>query len=211
MIEQAELEQYTWLCAHAEQLAKRHSSDNLRAHRRLIMRQRPDLAHDFTALRVLSLRILLQECGHAEELAEQAAAVFLRARNRVTPYPEVADVLDRLCQHYTVIALTNGNSDVWDTPLREHFHAAFTASGCGAAKPAPAMFQRAMNYAQVEPTQALHVGDDPERDVIAARRLGMHTVWVNRAALPWPEHLAPADVEVRDLRQLYAWLRETRA
>ena len=48
----------------------------------------------------------------------------------------------------------------------------------------------------------LHVGDDPERDVEAARRVGMSTVWVNRDDNSWPPHLRPADLEVHDLAGL---------
>ena len=48
----------------------------------------------------------------------------------------------------------------------------------------------------------LHVGDDPVRDVQAARDLGMATVWVNRDGGPWPNGLARADLEVTEIAGL---------
>ena len=76
----------------------------------------------------------------------------------------------------------------------------------GAAKPAPALFEAAMRHARAGPQASVHVGDDPFLDVDAARRLGMRTVWVNRAGGAWPPGLARADAEVRDFHDLERWL-----
>jgi putative hydrolase of the HAD superfamily len=58
----------------------------------------------------------------------------------------------------------------------------------------------------VDATAALHIGDDPTNDVVAARTVGLRTAWVNRAGRDYPEDLPRADVEVRDLSELAAWL-----
>jgi putative hydrolase of the HAD superfamily len=54
----------------------------------------------------------------------------------------------------------------------------------------------------VEPGRALHLGDDPVRDIAPARSLGMRTVWVNRANAEWPADIEPADGEVTSLGEL---------
>lgn len=50
-----------------------------------------------------------------------------------------------------------------------------------AEKPEPAIFERALARAGVEPASALHAGDDLEKDVLGPRRLGMRSVLVDHA------------------------------
>jgi HAD superfamily hydrolase (TIGR01509 family) len=171
------------------------------------MRRRPDLAHDLTAVRLFSLGMLLRKFGYAEELARPAMAVFLEARNAVTPYLDVLPALNALRRRYRLVSLTNGNAEVACTPLRHCFELNLTAGRVGAAKPKPDIFLRALGHADVAPWRALHVGDDPELDVRAARRVGMRTAWVNRTGGAWPRELEPPDVRVGNLHELKEWLR----
>jgi putative hydrolase of the HAD superfamily len=210
VIQAAEAAHYAWLAAQAPRLVERHTIDSLRAHRRQLMQRRPEIAHDVTALRQAALHSLLLELDYAEHeadaLALGALAEFRIARNRVEPYVEVAPVLKRLRQHCRVVAVTNGNAEVAATPLRHAFDRCITAAEAGAAKPSPAIFERAMAWAQATPQQTLHIGDDPALDVEAARALGLAAVWVNRAGLDWPNQLEPPLHEVADLSALEAWL-----
>ena len=67
----------------------------------------------------------------------------------------------------------------------------------GVAKPDPEPFRRALELAGAEASEALHVGDSPEKDVEGARAAGIRPVLVARAGDP------PAGVEViRSLREL---------
>lgn len=211
VIERAEHAQYQWLEREAAALTAVHDVDSLRAHRRRLKEQRPDLAHDFTALRIASLRTLLEEHGHLPELAEEATRVFLRTRNCVEPYDDVPGALETLGQSYTLVSVTNGNADIRQTPLGDHFHHSVSAATAGAAKPAPHIFTCALQYAGVAAEQAIHVGDDPELDVEAARRVGMATVWVNRARAAWPGHVPPPNAVVGDLGELVQWLESDSA
>ncbi|HKK14736.1 MAG TPA: HAD family hydrolase [Gammaproteobacteria bacterium] len=202
VIRQAEIAHHEWLRHRAARLAEAHDVESLRAHRREVMRTHPHLAHDFTAVRLRSLALLLAQFGYPARLADQATAVFRQARNRVTPYPEVGAVLRALRQDYWLVSVTNGNCQVEHTPLADHFHLTLSAAETGAAKPDPALFRHALARTGVEPAQALHVGDDPELDVEAARRVGMATAWVNRTNAPWPAALAPPDHRLRELGTL---------
>jgi putative hydrolase of the HAD superfamily len=114
-------------------------------------------------------------------------------------------VLRTLRQRYCVVSVTNGNADVQRTPLRNHFDFSLSAAQVGAAKPDPEMFIRALKRSGLSADRAVHVGDDPERDVIPAKRLGMSAVWVNRTGASWPAPLAEPDLTVTDLKQLAAW------
>lgn len=206
VIRAAEAECYAWLDRRAPRLTASCSPDQLREHRLAIGREHPEIAHDLTAVRTHSLGLLLQDHGYRIELARQACDIFRAARNRVTPYAEVVDALASLRASYTLVAVTNGNSQVEHTPLHASFDHALTAAEVGAAKPHPAIFHAASARSGIPLDAFLHVGDDPLRDVEAARDLGMPTVWVNRDGRDWPSDLAPADLEVTDISELAARL-----
>lgn len=201
-IQQAESELYAWLCERAPSLTRSFSTEAMRDHRRQLARDQPQIAHDFTALRRESLRRLLRAFDQREELAVQATEVFRRARNRVEPFAEVAVVLRRLRSRFVLVSVTNGNCQVEHTPLSDCFDLSLCAADVGAAKPDPALFRAAREYAGVSKTETLHVGDDPWLDVDAARRQGQRAVWVNRDGRGWPDDLDPPEAVVRDLLEL---------
>lgn len=212
VLKKAEEVQFRWLQQQAPRLTAAHDLASLQAHRGLIRKQYAEIAHDMTAVRTASLCLLLEEAGHPQDLAEQAIAVFLEARNRVTPYVDVPPVLERLAQSYRLASLTNGNADVQCTPLKAHFHFSLTPSLVGAAKPAPEMFQRALEQAGVEPHQAVHIGDHPECDVSAAQKIGMRALWINRLGAPWPSERQRPEAIIKDFYELERWLlQETQA
>jgi putative hydrolase of the HAD superfamily len=49
----------------------------------------------------------------------------------------------------------------------------------GARKPAPHLFEYALDQMDVSPTQALFVGDDLRADILGAHRTGLHTAWLS--------------------------------
>ena len=210
VIKAAETAHYAWLAAQAPRLTERYTLESLRAHRRELMRERPEIAHDVTALRHAALLSLLMELEYSEqqaaELTRGAMAAFQDSRNQVEPYADVVPVLARLRQHCRLIAVTNGNAQVERTPLRDSFDRCITAAEAGASKPDPAIFTLAMDWVGATPAQTLHIGDDPALDVEAARLLGLASVWVNQG---WPrlaEKLQPPVHQVADLNALEAWL-----
>jgi putative hydrolase of the HAD superfamily len=217
-IDRAEASFHAWLEQRVPRLAAAHDLASLREHRRALYQARPDIAHDMTALRQVSLEQLLVEFGYAAAdvlsgvpanattLAAEAVALFCAQRNLVEPYQEVPGVLRALADRYRLVSVTNGNAEVALTPLRDCFHHSLTAAAVGAAKPDPAIFRAAMAWAGTGPEQSLHVGDDPVRDIEAARQCGLDAVWVNRGGLSWPADLPPPLAEVRDLHGLQAWL-----
>lgn len=199
---------YAWLRERAPRLTQARDLASLGAHRRELMRRAPAIAHDLTAARRNSLGILLAAFGYAPTLADEAMALFLEHRNRVDPYADVVPVLRALAADYRLVSVTNGNSDVTRTPLRGLLHLSLTATDVGAARPDPALFFAALDWAGVEPWQALHLGDHPYLDVQAARDIGMQAVWVNRAGLAWPAELDPPLAEVADMNGLLGWLED---
>lgn len=205
-IRRAEDALYAWLEARAPRLTRVHDQHSLRLHRKGVARDYPEIAHDLTAVRRISLRGLLRGWGYEEDLADEAVALFLDHRNRVEPYADVIPALRDLSARFQLVSVTNGNSDVARTPLRGLFDLSLTAADVGAQKPDPALFNRSLDWAGVGVAEALHLGDDPRLDVVAARSIGMTAVWVNRAGRDWPVDLEPPAAEVADMHDLTAWL-----
>lgn len=184
--------------------------DGLASLRREIAAQHPQHRHDLSRMRLLLLEELLRRSAHPEHdvprAAQAAFEVFLTARNQVTLFDGVEQVLAELNRDYRVHALSNGNADVHRVGLGRYFHEHFSAARAGQAKPHPRMFEMALEAAGVAPEQAVHVGDHPEQDVLAARAVGMRTVWVNATGSPWTGEATP-DAVIRSVRELPAVLR----
>jgi putative hydrolase of the HAD superfamily len=206
VIQAAEEVHHAWLTRHAPRLAAAHDLDSLRRHRRQLMDERPEIAHDLGQVRRRSLARLLEAFDYAADLAEEAVALFDLHRNHVEPFGDVAPVLGALAGRYRLVSLTNGTANPEATPLRGLFERNLSAAEAGAAKPHPALFLRALAHAGCVPHESLHVGDDPRLDVEAARACGLATVWVNRDGRSWPEDLVPPDLVVSDLTELLRWL-----
>lgn len=92
-------------------------------------------------------------------------------------FPEVIDVLEQLQPNYRLAVISS-----FDGRLRmilEHlgishyFANVFVSSELGVDKPNPEIFRRALKFLKLEPSQALHAGDDPERDWKAAAAAGL--------------------------------------
>ncbi|RPH43001.1 MAG: HAD family hydrolase [Burkholderiales bacterium] len=179
-----------WLGAHAPATAARLDAEARAAIRRELVAEDPGRAHDMSWLRREGLRRAMRRYGDDPRLADDAFEVFLDARQRVTFFDDVLPVLERWAGRYRLVAVTNGNADVARVGLGRLFSAAVNAHVFGCAKPDPRLFHEACRLAGVAPEATLHVGDDPELDVVAARRAGLQAAWLRR---PEFAHRHPAD------------------
>ena len=180
-IERAERALHAWLRAHAPATALRFDIVALRALRDAVGRQRPEWAHDLTALRRESLRLALDGSGDDPALAGAAFEVFYAARNEVDLYPEVPAALRRLSAAYPLLALTNGNADLGRTGIAPWFRGGLSAREFGVGKPDPRIFIEACRRLGCAPAEVLHVGDDPALDVEGARAAGLQAAWLRRS------------------------------
>ena len=85
--------------------------------------------------------------------------------------------------------------------LSDRISALLISEELGIAKPDPRIFHAALAQLAVEPAQCAFVGDNPEKDVLAATALGMRAIWLP-GALPWPADTAPAREQVATLDAL---------
>ena len=196
-----------WMHEHCPDVALRFDRSALMQLRVQTHRERPELRHSVSALRIEAMRRALLDTGYgqaeAARLAQAAFDVFMHWRHAVEPFGAVDTVLGTLARELVLGALTNGNADVFRIAIGRHFRFAFTADDVGTCKPAPAHFQAALNAAGVTAERALHVGDHGEHDVGGARAAGMTAVWFNPAGKPW-ESAVPPHAELRDFADLPA-------
>ncbi|ANB03054.1 HAD family hydrolase [Ectothiorhodospira sp. BSL-9] len=186
VIQNAERTFHDWLGAHYPGITRRMNLEAMIDHRQRWFRPRARQHHDLSSLRKQWLAALAVEYGYDDALVEPGFRVFWEARNQVSLYDDVLETLDRLRHHYTIGAITNGNADVHYIGIGQYFDFVVTAAGAGHAKPSPEIFTAALDEAAVAAHEALHVGDDPERDVLGAARVGMRTAWVNTHGMKWP-------------------------
>lgn len=201
----AEEIQQQWLLRHRPGAVEVFDHQALFEFKKSVWKRHPHLLHHVSKMRTQMLYELQIAAGYPEEEAlsgaQQAFDVFVRERQKVVLYEEALGVLERLAEHYTLGALTNGNADIYKTDAAEYFDFAFLAEDIGASKPHPDMFQAALDQAGVPAEHIVHVGDDPDHDIRGARDMGMHTVWVNIGRKSWPGG-DRADEEVDNLQQL---------
>ncbi|MEO8248022.1 MAG: HAD-IA family hydrolase [Burkholderiales bacterium] len=191
-IERAERALQLWLAANAPQTAKLHESvDTRRAIRAQLDASRPDLRHDFTTLRLESIRIALVRAEEDPALAEAAFEVFFAERQRVDLYDDALPALEHLASRWPLVALSNGNADVHRVGIGRYFKAKVAAREVGFGKPDQRIFQAAARAAGVEARQVLHIGDDPALDALGALAAGMQSVWLNRTGQPWAHDPSP--------------------
>ncbi len=202
----AEQALHSWLATHYPRITDRHSIDAMRARRVAVAGRRPDLAHDFTALRKLSLHEHAAEAGYPVELVEQAFEEFYRERNAVELYDDVLPTLERLRANYRLLALTNGNADLNRIGIAHYFELIVSARAVGWAKPDARIFASLLAGVGLAAGDVLYVGDDPVADVEGPRGAGIEAVWLNRDGAAWPADLLAPLRTVTNLHELADWL-----
>jgi HAD superfamily hydrolase (TIGR01549 family) len=183
--------------------------EHLWAIRARLMEADPGLKHRLSELRRRILLHALLDAGYpqaeSDELAEQGFQVFLAARHQVQLFPEVHPTLECLALRYTLGVITNGNADVRRLGLADYFRFALCAEELGVGKPDPHPFQTALQRADVEAGQAVHIGDHPGDDIAGARAAGLRAIWFNPQGKAWEGEQAP-DAQIRSLAELPALL-----
>ncbi len=205
-IDAAEAALDAWLRRHHAAVAQRWPIAAMRELREGIARRHPQLAHDFSAQRRLTLAHAFASCGLDETPVEAAYAVYFQARNQVTCYADAVPALAALGARLPLVSLSNGNADLGRIGLRQHFAHCISAREFGRAKPDAAIFHEACARLGIAPANVLHVGDDPELDVAGARRAGLRSAWINRTGAAPPAGAVAADLEFPDLSGLVRWL-----
>ena len=206
-IQRAEKALENWLSQHAPMAAALFANtsvrDEIRSH---VVRTRPELKHNLSAIRREAIRTALYRAKENPLLAEAAFEVFFAERNRVTLFDDAISSLAFLSARYPVVALSNGNADIERIGIKPYFRASINAQKFGVGKPDARIFHAAAGAVDLTPANVLHIGDDAAMDVLGALNAGMQAAWLNREGSEWPHAEAP-HLSVTSLTQLCDYLR----
>lgn len=104
------------------------------------------------------------------------------ARKRLRLYPKVQEVLDQLRPHYRMAIVTDAQSayaipELHAVGLLSYFNSVIVSGDYGYRKPDARLFQKALDALEVQPTQALYIGNDMYRDIFGAQQLGLKAIF----------------------------------
>jgi len=191
---------YAWLENHYPEVALKHSREAMLELRAQMYQTHPHLKTDVSMMRKAFLQLILQDHDNSEQRAADAFAVFYRARSEVVLYEGTHELLNALKTTHKLAAITNGNADLQLIGLEHYFDDIQLANLDNPPKPASDMFDACCNNLGIRNDQLLHVGDNPETDVIGGHLAGALTVWFNQTGEPWPDTMSVPDICGPDFR-----------
>jgi FMN hydrolase / 5-amino-6-(5-phospho-D-ribitylamino)uracil phosphatase len=182
VIQHAENCMHGWLSESFPEVAHRFPPQAMRALRDQVWLDHPALQHDFTAIRLISLRQAMLPFGAVEADVQAAFEVLFEARNQVSLFPNVIERLRELSERLPLVSISNGNADLKRIGLAPYFKLSLSARGMGIAKPDPRIFLAAATQLGIDPSKILHIGDHPEQDIVGAKSAGFKAAWIGEDA-----------------------------
>ena len=201
VIERAERILWRWLASNYPRISSIYDQNKILNLRLEIVKDHPDKEFDYRFMRKLILRKIFRDADYEEDLAEGAFAIFDSERNNVTLYDGALYTLQSLSKKYTLIAVTNGNANLEKIGLRHLFDDVVTAVDVGYAKPDARIFNEAIRKAGTQADKIIHVGDNPEADIIGAANVGLKTVWMNSKSVSWPNDDIQPDLTINRITE----------
>ena len=205
-LRRAEALMQDWLRQHAPATVAAHDKAAWAALRRGVVADRPDWAHDLSALRRETIRRALLAAGDDPALADPAFAVFFDARQQVDLFDDVLPALAWLSARWQAAANTAAAGLA--RPRSRALSAAWKwrpRPGTRCTSALPLVKATTGQRAGAAPAHTLHVGDDPALDVDGALAAGLQAAWVRRPALPdigaptgVPHHVVASLTELAD-------------
>ncbi len=124
-------------------------------------------------------------------------------------FSDVLITLRLLKQRYKLGLISNGrskgqNAKIDHAGLRQFFDVIKISEEEGVAKPNPIIFERCLKDLSVLTSQGVFVGDHPENDIMAAKRVGLQTIWVKSGCYQPPE----ADASIETMSELLRTLED---
>ncbi|MCH2204681.1 MAG: HAD family hydrolase [Lentisphaerales bacterium] len=102
------------------------------------------------------------------------------------------DLLERLQGKYTLAMITNGktncqNKKIDSLGIRHYFKTIKISQTEGIAKPDQRIFKRCLEDISLKPEECVFIGDHPDKDIEAAKSLGMKGIWVQNDVYQEPK------------------------
>lgn len=170
---------------------------------------RKDLVEASTAV---VLGDLLRRNGH--HVSEDAVGAALRAMYSVTRTnwilePEAIPLLQRLRESGFHLGVITNAADEENTQtlidngkIRDFLEFIVSSARYGKRKPDPGIFQLALDHFAIHGNRAVMVGDTYEADIIGAKTLGIHTIWIRHGGSEHDQAHPAADAVVTTLNEI---------
>ncbi len=105
------------------------------------------------------------------------------ARKRLRPYPQVLETLEQLHPHYRLGIVSDAQSayavpELRAVGLANYFDPIIISGDYGYRKPDARLFERALAALEIQPEQAIFVGNDLYHDIAGAQQIGMKAILV---------------------------------
>ncbi len=147
------------------------------------------------------------------ELSDRAIGRRVARRFLTDSLQTLADntpLLRRMSQRYRLGIVSNFYGNLArvcdDAGIRSLFSVLVDSAEVGCTKPAPRIFQLALDALGVSAEKATFVGDSLTRDMAGARAVGMRHIWLVGAEAPAASPCCRDDRQIRSLRELEAIL-----
>ena len=102
---------------------------------------------------------------------------YVKANNRYEAYPDMESIRSL---NVNKAILTTIPRFIFDNLDLGDFDPIMTGKEIGRAKPHPSGFQKILSKWNLEPNEVLMVGNDVDCDILPAKQLGIHAVFINR-------------------------------
>ncbi len=141
------------------------------------------------------------------EGAADLAKTFAKERRLLQRLmPEARETLARLAPNYKLAMLTNGAPDlqrekIAASGLGSHFQAIAVSGEHGIGKPKPEIFHRLLSELEVDPSEAIMVGNSLERDIAGANNAGVKSIWIKVKGSEEPDSAIP-DYTIESLAEI---------
>ncbi|MFP3014204.1 MAG: 5-amino-6-(5-phospho-D-ribitylamino)uracil phosphatase YigB [Arsenophonus sp.] len=156
---------------------------DLKNYQRLILNRYPEIYHDVTKWRWLSVKEMLCCYGYDQEESARGAddimSHFFYWRSQISISELTHKTLSELAKKIPLAVITNGNADPYASGLGDYFQFVLKAGYDGRAKPFSDMYYLAARKFNIELDKILHVGDDLTTDIQGALQSGMQSCWIN--------------------------------
>lgn len=151
----------------------------------------------------------LKQLGIMEETAAKALAALFIVEREKSPvlFDDAMEVLEQLQGKVKLVLLTNGSPSLQNTKLKitpeiaPLFDHVIISGTFGQGKPAPEIFEHALELSGADKDQTWMIGDNPNTDILGANRSGITSVWLNRSAEPPHPGIEPAH-EISNLHEV---------
>ena len=140
-----------------------------------------------------------------QSLIRSAIEIYRNHVPELHLFPEVPELLTAIRTKYLLGIVSDGalkmqQNKIEALALKNIFHVIVLSDEWGREfwKPNTKPFTAALEKLGVNPDDALYVGDNPLKDFLGARRLGMKTVWVRRTTGEYAKQEPPTSEHASD-------------